>query len=279
MPITYLRQIVQQENLCLDGETYAIKSTNNASAKYVEGYYLFKDIRCNTNHWIFNDGFPSIVLFPDQGCEALIRTEDKEFRIQSGWVDGGIIKQSYVQYLKDLDYIFVIRFRPETFYRLFALSSAYFKDCPICSISSLTIEESLISRIFSTHSLETKSSIFESYLEAIDKKANNLGLIYSATALIGQAKGQITVKDLASNLGVNYKWLERHFSKNIGLTPKEYIQLQRFMTAYIDLQNQPNDLLNVAIANGYYDYNHYLKEFKRFSGSTPLEYTRIGNQH
>ena len=30
--------------------------------------------------------------------------------------------------------------------------------------------------------------------------------------------------------------------------------------------------LNVAIANGYYDYNHFLKEFKDFTGKTPVEY-------
>jgi len=58
----------------------------------------------------------------------------------------------------------------------------------------------------------------------------------------------------------------------MGLTPKEYIQLQRFISAYINLYSKSYDLLSVALDNGYYDYNHFLKEFKDFTGKAPLKF-------
>ena len=276
MPIHYLKNIVMQKDLYTDVESYTTKSLDSSFTKYVEGYYLFEGIESDINHWIFNDGFPSIVLFPNLDNGVKLIAGGTEIFIQSGWVDGGIIKQSYVQYLEDIDYLFVIRFRPETFYELFSLSSTYFKDRQVYPISDFKIDQSLIHKISQTHSFEMKIECFEKHLRTIVPKYNNFGLLYSATTLINNTKGQMSVTELVSKLGINYKWLERHFSKCIGLTPKEYIQLQRFIATYIDLQNKSNDLLAVAVSNGYYDYNHYLKEFRRFSGKTPLEYINNG---
>lgn len=261
-----------QKGLYTGKEPYAIKSLASSFTQYVEGYYLFEGIESGINHWIFNDGFPSIVLFPSLNNKVRLIVGGKEVPIASGWVDGGIIKQTYAHYLEGLDYLFVIRFRPETFCELFSLSSSYFKDRQINPIIDFGINQSLINKISQSHSFEMKIEYFEKHLQTIVPKYNNLGLLYSSTTLINKTKGQISVTELATKLGVNYKWLERNFSKYVGLTPKEYIQLQRFMATYIRLHNKPNDLLSVAVSNGYYDYNHYLKEFKRFSGKTPLEY-------
>ncbi|TCC99764.1 AraC family transcriptional regulator [Pedobacter frigidisoli] len=88
--------------------------------------------------------------------------------------------------------------------------------------------------------------------------------------------GIITVRNVSNNVGVNYKWLERNFAQHIGLLPKEYIQLQRFIHAYNELLGDKNiDLMRVAIRNGYYDSNHFLKDFKAYTGKTPRAYLKL----
>lgn len=96
--------------------------------------------------------------------------------------------------------------------------------------------------------------------------------MHTAIEYINRNKGQISVARVTHQLGVNYKWLERNFLNHFEITPKEYIQLQRFISAYVHLHDKSCDLHGTAIAGGYYDYNHFMKEFKDFTGKTPLEY-------
>jgi AraC-like DNA-binding protein len=54
--------------------------------------------------------------------------------------------------------------------------------------------------------------------------------------------------------------------------------MRRFLNAYIDLDSLTSkDLLQIAVDNGYYDDNHFIKDFRRFSGVPPKTYfNRIG---
>ncbi len=248
------------------------KSPSEACAHYIEGYYLFYDIQNKTDHWIFNDGFPTIILFPDRSNKVCITIDGKEDIIISGWVDAGVIKKTYLRYLEELDYILIVRFKPEYFHKLFSLKPSFFKYKNIATLAELNFDVEFFSQVYATNSIDSKIDIIESYIKTLMPVNERIGLLNSAVELINQAKGQVSVANVIKETRVNYKWLERNFSKYLGLTPKEYIQLQRFISAYINLHTEPNNLLNVAIANGYYDYNHFLKEFKGFTGKTPVEY-------
>lgn len=272
MPINFLKEIIQQKESLLNGRYWMRKSSSLAYHGYIEGFYLFYDIQNKTDDWIFNDGFPAIILFPDRSNKVCINIDGKKNIVKSGWVDAGVMKKVYVRYLEDLDYILVIRFKPEYFHKLFNLNPSFFKYKNIATLAEINFDLEFLDKVFSTDSIDNKINIIESYIESLITVNDRLGLLKSAVKLISGTKGQISVADVIRDIGVNYKWLERNFTKYLGLTPKEYIQLQRFISAYINLNTEPNDLLNVAIANGYYDYNHFLKEFKDFTGKTPVEY-------
>lgn len=272
MPINFLKNIIQQGKIASD-DGYRMKiSPSKACVDYIEGFYSFYDIKSKTEHWIFNDGFPAIILFPEKNNEVYINIDGRKNIIKSGWVDAGVIKKVYVQYPEDLDYILIVRFKPEYFYKLFKLNPSFFKYRNIASLADINFELGLPDEIFATDSIEKKIDIIESYVKNLIPVNTKTGLLNSAIELINQTKGQISVANVIREIGVNYKWLERNFSKHLGFTPKEYIQLQRFLSAYINMHNEPDDLLSVAITNGYYDYNHFLKEFKDFTGKTPIEY-------
>lgn len=275
MPINFLKEIIQQEKASSNDGYWMRKSPSEACADYIEGFYLFYDIHSKTDQWIFNDGFPTIILFPDRSNKVCINIDGKESIIKSGWVDAGVIKKVYVSYVEDLEYILIIRFKPEYFHKLFNLHPSFFKCRNITLLADINFDIEFLSLVFATDSIDSKINIIESYIKSLIPVIDRIGLLNSAIKLINQTKGQISVANVIGEIGVNYKWLERNFFKRLGLTPKEYIQLQRFISAYINLHAEPNDLLNVAIANGYYDYNHFLKEFKDFTGKTPVEFISL----
>lgn len=92
-------------------------------------------------------------------------------------------------------------------------------------------------------------------------------------AAIQKAKGNIAVQELAAKFKVNYKWLERNFIRHIGITPKEFARLQRFIHTYFDcISTDKPALLDIALDNGYFDSSHFTKEFRRFTGKAPQAY-------
>ncbi|MCL3851853.1 MULTISPECIES: helix-turn-helix transcriptional regulator [Parabacteroides] len=91
----------------------------------------------------------------------------------------------------------------------------------------------------------------------------------------GKQRGAVSIERLNRELGVNYKWLERNFSEKLGITPKTYISLQRFINAYVSLLEKKEDLTDIAVNNGYSDTNHFIKDFRKYTGQTPIQYLRM----
>lgn len=96
----------------------------------------------------------------------------------------------------------------------------------------------------------------------------------TALKLILNHQGNIRIDKIASYLNVHYKTLERKFKTYVGLSPKVFARIVRFKYAYkqfhsISLQN-PSFFLDL----GYYDQNHFIKDFKYFMHTTPFAYLR-----
>ncbi len=65
----------------------------------------------------------------------------------------------------------------------------------------------------------------------------------------------------------------RIISEQVGTTPKDFMRIVRFQRALHTMQFEPGvNLVQLAAGCGYYDQAHMIKEFRRFSGYTPLEY-------
>jgi len=66
----------------------------------------------------------------------------------------------------------------------------------------------------------------------------------------------------------------------VGLTPKLYCRVQRFQQVLRLLDTgRPFDWANVALACGYYDQAHFIRDFRAFSGLSPTTYLRNRGEH
>lgn len=80
----------------------------------------------------------------------------------------------------------------------------------------------------------------------------------------------IRTKELANITCLSEKQFCRIFSDNIGLSPKEFLRIIRIQRALSILQNSPKvSFAQLAYDCGYTDQSHMIKEFIKYSGSTP----------
>lgn len=97
---------------------------------------------------------------------------------------------------------------------------------------------------------------------------------HSLTALvmdIEQHGGQIKTGALAKRHFITERQLERQFNQQIGVSPKEFINLTRFKQAFEKMQHNEGrrSLSDIAWECGYYDHAHLTNDFKRYMGATP----------
>jgi AraC-like DNA-binding protein len=84
--------------------------------------------------------------------------------------------------------------------------------------------------------------------------------------------GSVAVSKLSTEIGLSQRQLSRRFQENIGLSPKEYLRVFRFIRSLQHLKNYPRiSLTEVACQSGYYDQAHFIRDYKAYTGHSPRE--------
>ncbi|AUG80966.1 AraC-type DNA-binding protein [Kitasatospora sp. MMS16-BH015] len=102
----------------------------------------------------------------------------------------------------------------------------------------------------------------------------------AAVQLVYRRPGGLRVDRLAERLGVGPRRLQRAFPAAVGVGPKEFQRLARFqrLTRALLLADQ-RTYLPEALAAGYYDQNHFIREFRSFTGRRPTAVLGQGLSH
>jgi AraC-like DNA-binding protein len=99
-----------------------------------------------------------------------------------------------------------------------------------------------------------------------------------ALHLIDARRGLVRVDELADEIGVSCRHLRRQFQRAVGVGPKEYGRIRRFLHA-LDLLSRPQSrsLTDVALDSGFYDQAHFNHEFRELAGMSPGELALFPN--
>jgi AraC-like DNA-binding protein len=90
----------------------------------------------------------------------------------------------------------------------------------------------------------------------------------AALRLTSYQDGSITA--LAKEIGVSRRHLSRRFVAKIGWTPEEFRRLARFSAASAIAATAPVEKWSdIALATGYFDQAHFVRDFKSFVSLTP----------
>ena len=78
-----------------------------------------------------------------------------------------------------------------------------------------------------------------------------------------------TVAGLSQRTGLGVRSLQRRFMESLGVSPRQHLRYLRFERARQLLETRQSRTVEVALAAGYSDQAHFVREFVRFAGVTP----------
>jgi AraC-like DNA-binding protein len=123
---------------------------------------------------------------------------------------------------------------------------------------------------------EERFCILERFLCArMSKPTSPSETVLVSARLIEAAHGNLRISSLHSSLHVSRKHLWHRFDRELGMSPKAYANLQRFVWTLGCLRESIEiDWPQLAIAAGYSDQSHMVRDFNRVASASPTEFLR-----
>jgi AraC-like DNA-binding protein len=96
-----------------------------------------------------------------------------------------------------------------------------------------------------------------------------------ALRAIQDSAGPERIGRMAEEIRISHKHLLREFDRCVGLTPKMFSRLCAFQRVIQSVGHRAEvEWADTATKCGYYDQAHLIREFRAFSGLTPVTYLR-----
>ncbi|WFR71070.1 helix-turn-helix transcriptional regulator [Prescottella defluvii] len=104
--------------------------------------------------------------------------------------------------------------------------------------------------------------------------------VLAAADLVYRRRGAVRIDRIAAETGLSVRLLQRRFPAAVGVGPKEFQRLTRFQHAARSLLlDDESHYLATALDAGFYDQNHFIREFRQFTGRTPAATLGRGMSH
>ncbi len=201
-------------------------------------------------------------------CVHLVIEQDRSYIV-------GVMTKKFSYLLKDKGRVFGIKFRPGAFYPFIQTPLSQLTDHTIALTDAFgaegqTLEEAMLAQEDEGGMVACAESFLRARLPAWDE---NIILITRIIDRISTRCAITRVDEVASQLHLNTRMLQRLFSQYVGVTPKWVIKRYRLHEAAERLgAGEVKDWAQLALDLGYFDQAHFIKEFKAIVGKAPAEY-------
>jgi AraC-like DNA-binding protein len=171
--------------------------------------------------------------------------------------------------------VFAVRFHPDGFVPFCDREIKHMENRAV-SLEEIYGEagKTLEQDIINSPNTEARIETIESFLTArLTSPEGRNALAKSTVDLLLKSKGQVSIDLLAAQLQTSRRQLERKFSTEIGLSPKQLSKIIRLQSILrIMGQRQFTNLTELAYEGGYFDQAHFVKDFKEFTGISPKQF-------
>ncbi|MEZ5038715.1 MAG: helix-turn-helix domain-containing protein [Saprospiraceae bacterium] len=153
------------------------------------------------------------------------------------------------------------------------------KETPISELfgqeEACKLEQQMINAMDS----QQRIIIIESFLlNKLNEKNTISNIVKSTVEALLKTNGATAINVILKDEVAKRRQLERHFRKQVGISPKQLgkaIRLQATLNLLINKKSKT--LTDIAYESEYFDQNHFIKDFKDLVGVTPKEF--LGNEH
>jgi len=173
-----------------------------------------------------------------------------------------------------------VEFKPCSAYRFFPFALKELKNRVELSSDILGRQGAdLRQRVADSPTVDGKIAAIESYLlDLLHTFDRRDPVVEWAVGEIRQSAGMVSITDLCERLGYSKRYLDMRFADHVGLAPKLFAGINRFLYVFrhFAIRDVP-DTIRADLADPYYDQSHFIREFKRFAGRTPQAYLSSKN--
>ena len=187
----------------------------------------------------------------------------------------GQVTQPVVKHIAGFTRVLVIDFTATSLHSLWPM--------PINALMNGSVEmaevvgpdvRALTERLLNTADAPGRVRVLEAYLlRRLRRVTTTDGRVEAAVQQIGQQLGFIHIGQLAQQLNCTERTLNRRFTECVGVPPKLYARVQRFLKTRSWLEQHPKQGWHAVLTTvGYYDQAHLIHEFRQFTGQSPRLY-------
>ena len=165
-----------------------------------------------------------------------------------------------------------VRFLPGSLFKFLNIPMIEFLNKNIDAELILGYEIKAINeQLANTPSYDTMIEIIEAFLlKRIRQIKEQPHPVDKIGQLIFEYPQAFSLDEFAGKACLSASQLERRFVQQVGVPPKYFARICRFSQALIMKEKTPSiSWFNIAMENGYTDYQHLVRDFKEFSGTTP----------
>ncbi|MGB1204414.1 MAG: helix-turn-helix transcriptional regulator [Chitinophagales bacterium] len=128
----------------------------------------------------------------------------------------------------------------------------------------------VISKVFEATNLEQKRDVLDDFFSQRFHVFSEKRLTIAIQHII-ETEDNISISQLAQNLGISRRTLLRLFQKHLSYSIEEFLSVVKFRKALITAQSRSYNLTRVAMEANYYDQSDFIKNFKSKSGESPKQ--------
>ncbi len=113
----------------------------------------------------------------------------------------------------------------------------------------------------------------DALLEPLVQRCRSLDdAVRHAVVAIVAAGGTRPIADIAAEIGIGDRQLQRRFRTAVGLTPKQFSRIRRLRSTGTSLLDGKPAWASVAASHGFADQSHLIHEFSQLTGLTPVAF-------
>jgi AraC-like DNA-binding protein len=171
--------------------------------------------------------------------------------------------------------VFIVDFYPGVLYRLLGIPLQELTNTYVDAEAFFSNEIRMVNeRLNSTGCYQEMKGIIEQFLVGrvgrIKKAPHAIDRIGT---LLAQQAGYVSLDGLADRCCLGPRQFQRTFIERMGVGPKLFARIARFDKAFRMKNNHPQlDWLTIALACGYHDYQHLVRDYLDFAAATPTAF-------
>jgi len=243
---------------------------------YVNDIILIEDKNKKTEKKLpfYPDGYPGIV-YSESDHPFFVQPQNRT--LPDFYLYGQAIVP-IVQIVKGSFRLITLRLYPFAVRMLLGINPKILNDDCFDLMQLQNIDtQSVVEHLRKTEGISEKMNGITTYFNELVKLAssNTDNTIKLALNLIISTKGNTTMREVHDKLFITERTFERRFSKEIGVTPKQFTSIIQFSSSMNMLtENDFCMLTDIGLDSGYADQSHFIRTFKKYTGKTPSNFLK-----